>query len=832
MYGKVQQNGKVVGDDGKEYMVSADSCGLPVMDDAEVYVAFNSIESDSGHRTAQVTHVISPRPVNRDVLASCVDSWDQEAARDSGTFVPTDAYREIAGNRKCFVIGRKGVGKSALVRALIKEGRPGGVFSFEAFDFDQVYKLGASSFTQARYKPIWVILFITSAISVLLASDKLPDEVRARLFKAEKNSKSSAAAGFFRFINESLEKPHFDAAGDVIAAALTAVGAVLPVNPFKVASAVVGFINDRLSAPASADDAEKSLVRLQEEMVEFYLELGDKPEVVIAFDQLDEEYREKNAKEYPELIESLFSASTWLLDNMTTASGCGLGIKPVVILRDDIFETQFATTNKAKYLSYIVRPEWDKSTLQEVIAARLSQATGSGADRAFEDLWVDVFVPFYPSNPNALGSNQTWGRSVEYYSSYECFVRHTSRTPRDVIELLKECMVALRKKNNSGKSRCDYHVFIQARKEFASYYYEQVIDGMRTVFPNITRIFEAIKDEAQSPTMGRERFTDLIMNIIQPHENAEDSQINGLFEAFSKAGSEEDKALILERIRSLRSRMTSRIDAQVRELLKMLWDVCAIGLHVNNSYRAKHLNYEGFSVKAGEQIVFHPALAVHWNMDTSIIGNPLQDRDNKRETNDAPKFLRNLLLDPTQRQRIAQALKGKLWELRLDDDPDPYRPAKLVNKSFPNNIFCENRHLPDGLKKNGIFESELVIASDPKYQDSDPKKWNFYLKGAEPSADRIGTQGKYTAAALNDPTARLVIENELRSRHWEMTVMSKVGKGTLFLSHPDFPQNVYCPHKVLTKQRLALAEGDKVTAMLTINQHNERWGYIVAHIKQ
>ncbi len=816
----------IYGENGRTYFITPET---PIPDGA--YVAFERLSSEDGRPRAKITRVIGDTPPHRSALGACLKAWDQEATRDSGPFVHTRVYEEIRDGRKCLIIGRKGVGKSAIVKQLLHEMPVGQVFSFDQFNFQEFYKFREPGFTHSRYKPLWIILYVALALSILARHPETPESLKKRLRDLKGLRGVSQAPRAVSMLHSLFEHPLLET--------LSAAANLTPLAPVNVIPLIKSFLATLRKREKEAGADAENLQATQDELVNYYRSLEQKPRVVVAFDQLDEEYKQSNSNDYADLIESLFAATSWLADqNRNEATA--LDIQPVVLLRDDIFETKFETNNKTKYRTYITTPEWTHHNLREVLRSRLASAVpGNACPADFDDLWLSVFVPFFPKNERKLNADRSIGIDSEHFiSSYECFIRHTSRTPRDCIELLKSCFASFLKAGNEAKVRCDHEIFRDARSEFAKYFYEQILDSTKTALPRIDEILEALREQCQGdPTIGKDKFADYIKPYLEPVPGEE--RVDRLLETLASTNEAEGRKIVLTEIAELKARIAAAQKAQVSNILDALWSASAIGLlDEHYVFRARYLVNEPFAVKGNDRIVFHPALGIQLRLNISIAGMPwsLADADGELTAADSDAWIFGAaqLGSAGSREAAAKALAGQAWKLRLPHDATLLGGEFLSNEFFPDGVYCERGRLPVDANPGMILVAEVGIESN-YFGLTKNVKSNAPIYTVRRFMDADGAElparSRYLVRDLNDAATRDAILRELSGKYWTACV-AQVGDGYLFLAHEAFSANIFCSHKLVRQAGLSgVKAGDTLDICVSGEDIGARWSYTVSQVK-
>lgn len=774
----------IFGSDGVMYLPTGSSIDF-VKSNQPKYVLIEPVSVDGEKGYANVLREVKLKEIDKKSISKCAQKWNQEATIDAGIFVPFEAYNDVVESGKCFVIGRKGTGKTAIANHIRKTHQHAGLYSFEHFTFSDLYQIKDDGFTRQRYQRIWVILYLSLAISLVGSGFGV-----AR--KKDASTLLDAVKGLDRFLNKDKVK-----LGSEIASLILSAGGVY--NPLPLITVLVSFVKSKIKEK-DPESIDAQLNEIYNEVLKAYLSIDERPVVYIMFDQLDEEYKEANSNSYAEVVEGLFSATTWIANpQQPNGELLDLRIKPLVLLRDDIFDSEFTTNNKAKYLAYIARPNWSKESLKAVIRNRLSQALND-YDCDFDDLWLNVFSPFY-SNSNKI------------YSSYECFIRHTSRTPRDFVELLKCCLIELGKSSSQYSERCDSDVFGNARLQYSEYFYHQCIDGTKVRFPEVEVVMNGAKG-LESPTMSEDSFIKLLGSDVFPISKGEQAAIDHLTIALAGTQDNETRNIIKERLGE-RIRLASEPKIKRgREILEALWGVCAIGLLYNQKqFRAKYLSEEKINIKQSDQICFHPAIGVYLKMNVSIFGSTYEfSDDNALSSSIARLFTLQRLEDENEREAIIAELKEEYWDVEFVADDNRF----LKNPMFPNRIYCQPNKIPSDIWQKKPIRVRVAV-------NFDKGKWSYVVHHFE----NHDFEFKYSSFALESDDGRKKISDDISNAEFQLIVDKKVGPvdKPIFVLKSELFESVLCRAELLPKN---IQFGDVVKARIEVRKLRKGWGFVVS----
>ena len=247
------------------------------------------------------------------ILKNIVDTWHLEAKQESeDLFFYIDEVNSIIKGEKCYVIGRKGMGKTAISEHLYNQ-KADNIFSerlsFKNFPFNLLYSLENNIYSSPnQYITIWKYL-IYNAICKMMARNNALD---ANLLDALNKVYSSQP---IKALNKLV--PKWTASGfgaEILGCGVNIEG--------------IRKNTDTISWTEKAD--------IFEDIIEQY---ADDSYYYILIDELDEDYRdfesEAQRKTYIYLLTSLFKA---VQDIRAYFKDSNTRIRPVVFLRSDIYE--------------------------------------------------------------------------------------------------------------------------------------------------------------------------------------------------------------------------------------------------------------------------------------------------------------------------------------------------------------------------------------------------------------------------------------------------------------------------------------------------------------
>ncbi|TPL81208.1 hypothetical protein FJ941_16395 [Mesorhizobium sp. B2-3-13] len=382
-----------------------------------------------------------------------IKDWKLEAKLDDikRYFFNIRQLDEIVSGDSCYIVGRKGTGKTALVQYISELARPhkfATKLSFKNFPFNELYKQENSQFTRPnQYITLWKLIIYSFVCRMMVADGSLDPLLRDRIRKAFPPVNSDSLNALIgRWV-----------AGDV--------GISIFGTGFN-----FGNWFQKKNAYSLADKVEN---------LEAFLEknVGDSSYYVL-FDELDEDYKNifevYKGSEYIDLLTSLFKA---VQDVKSRFGHSTHGILPIIFLRDDIYDIlQDADKNKWKDFEFDL--EWNNSDIRQMLAYRLSKVIGQ-EETDFEKIWYSIMS----RDPVEYANGRKNAPSFEYIS------RSTHGRPRDYIRYLQVC-AEMQLDRGGGNIEAD--VIRDADKSYSNYLKDELLDEIHGLIPDINTIFSII----------------------------------------------------------------------------------------------------------------------------------------------------------------------------------------------------------------------------------------------------------------------------------------------------------------------------------------------------
>lgn len=392
--------------------------------------------------------------------------WKLDAMQESSAyFYNIQEAAEILNGEKCFVIGRKGSGKTAIV-GYVDNLADSNIFtrkmSFKNFPFNILYQLSNEKYTiPNQYITIWKFIIYSTVCRLIIKNEAIDANFRLKLVKIYGNDP-----------NKSLEQliEHWTT------------------KEFSLQILGTGFgINGEKAGTKEVSWFDKT--DLLEELLLKYL---DESKYYILFDELDEDYRafatQEEKTQYIYLLTGLLKA----VQNIRGVFRSQNNLYPVVFLRNDIF-SMIRDPDKNKWSDFIIELEWNQEKIKNMLTHRLGVAL-SEEKKNFNELWYYLFQNAQVS----MGHEAS--RKMDAFSY---IARSTQMRPRDFIKYLQEC-ATIAKSRNTNYIYSD--IIKEADDAFSEYLKGEIIDEIHVEMPEINEVL-AIFSQIRKQTFNPSEFT-------------------------------------------------------------------------------------------------------------------------------------------------------------------------------------------------------------------------------------------------------------------------------------------------------------------------------------
>lgn len=375
-----------------------------------------------------------------------------------------------------YVIGRKGVGKTAISQSIYNKNSYNNFcekLTFKNFPFNSLYDLSDNSYTQPnQYITLWKYLIYSSICRMFVRNDSIDNEVRVELEKAYGSNEpiSNLRRMIKRWVATEWSISLFDVGGSV---------------KFTENNEQQSWIDK---------------VDILEDVIDRYIDTSN---YYIVFDELDEDYsniiKSGGQTNYLALITSLFKA---VQDIKSIFPSDKTGIKPIVFLRDDIYDL-LTDSDKTKWHDFRLDIDWNIDSIKKLLAFRISRAKNPNAKpSSFNDAWKSIFS----EKSIKYGNNQQKETDIFSY-----ILKSTHLRPRDFVRYIQACAHEAIIEN---KNIVTPDIVKKVDKAFSNYLKDELVDEIHGVLPDIKEILMVIS-EIRKQNFSIDEFKEQYLKAVE-----------------------------------------------------------------------------------------------------------------------------------------------------------------------------------------------------------------------------------------------------------------------------------------------------------------------------
>ncbi len=412
------------------------------------------------------------------IIHNIVQGWNVEAKlEDSKYFYLYKEVHAILNNRKCYVIGRKGSGKSAIcqyITSLKEYNLFSHKLSFKSFPFNVIYELQDTKYTHPnQYITIWKYIIYSHILKLMIKNQGVDATVRAELEKIYPPSNVKHLA------REISEWTSFEFGVQVLGN-----GGSLKLDK-----------TTKLSSSTWLD-----YVNVMEDIIRNYC---GSSKYYIVFDELDDDYKDVSSENqfptYIELLTSLFKA----VQDIKSLFGndAGFNIMPIIFLRDDIYD-HIKDNDKNKWEDMAITLDWNTEKLKALLAYRISQDDPMRPkEPSFDKEWEKIFTK------RKIGAGY---KQKKYFHTFDYMANSTLLRPRDFIKFIKACCEEV----IDTSEIIDTDELHKVDRAFSNYLKNEFRDELFPILPDIDRIFDVLLYQRQWIISPKD-FKDAYMKEVQ-----------------------------------------------------------------------------------------------------------------------------------------------------------------------------------------------------------------------------------------------------------------------------------------------------------------------------
>lgn len=389
-----------------------------------------------------------------------IDFGSNEGARDSleRYYLDTGIYSKLSNKKKTLIIGRKGVGKTALASQVMKSSRANynefsSILSFRAIPVAIMESFEDKDLTNSsRFIHLWKFIILIELSKLVVKNESLSPEREQRL----------------RSIIECVA-PSLESSTESYLKATKKKG-------FQFSLPKVATYNS--SQEIRSESVE--LLDYNQALQDILIESADiSTKYTVILDELDDSYT--SSDKYFDLIISMFKSVNDLNIEFLNSYK---GLQVFVALRDDIYN-QIEYSDKNKWDDNALKIDWIPSPQTKAKDTDLYKMINLRIGASYED------VP----DPD----HDYWNMAFEYgnvydkLNSFQYILSRTFYRPRDVIQYCKciqECA-------GKEQQKFSHKNILDAEMSYSVWLQKELHDEMHTVLPEINEVLEVLKKNKQ-----------------------------------------------------------------------------------------------------------------------------------------------------------------------------------------------------------------------------------------------------------------------------------------------------------------------------------------------
>lgn len=413
--------------------------------------------------------------------------WKLESNEEdtSRYFYAVPGVSDLQDGSTCFVVGRKGSGKTAIaehIRGTIGHEVFSRSLSFKSFPIKDLYALRDESFSKSsEYITIWKMVIYTAICDMMADNHNIDPEITTDLRK---------------YFDIDLEK--------ALSSSISRVSEKTAGLSLKEFGANGGIKKEFIANGTPW----KERVDILERVISSYI---DGCEYYVLFDELDDEYEDildvSKRSQYFDLLKGMFKA----VQDVRKTLGRSVKVKPIVFIRDDIYDVM-TNNDRNKWDDLCLKLDWSEGMLQRLVAFRISRAIDS--DGPIMD-FMTAFKKVFLRNTVRVNSARSERRDTFRY-----IISRTLMRPRDVVSYVRECARTATEWNISTVSP---DAMKQSEKRYSQRFRQEFIDEIQSVLPNISDILEIVSN-VRKQVFTLKEFSDQYNVYLKQNKNSADFQ--------------------------------------------------------------------------------------------------------------------------------------------------------------------------------------------------------------------------------------------------------------------------------------------------------------------
>lgn len=403
-----------------------------------------------------------------ELLNAIKNNWKTEAANESNEkyFLCYDEVNTVLNGTNCFVIGRKGAGKTAIcqyIENLKSYDEFSSKLDFKNFPFNLLYQYSDDKYSlQHKYITLWMQLIYMHVLKLFLLNKSIDSSFQDMLKKA-----------FPYYMDQKLENQ------------------VRKIDSINLSASVKGVVGGTpisagIGGGGSASTVVSSWVDNEDTLLQLIKTHSDDSKYYIVFDALDDDYSNIESDtfkySYLPLLTSLFKAVQKVRSSLKD-----FNIYPVVFLREDIYNL-IVDNDKTKWEDTRLQLEWTDEKLKAMLAYRISNEVGN-EHYMYQDAMLQIF------DPNAFIIKKVvsrYGRKKEIETPlFKIIMRNSQARPRDFISFFICCCQIAIEKNHPKVMKKDV---TDAIVKYSARLAGELKDEIQNVLPEINIVYSLLSD--------------------------------------------------------------------------------------------------------------------------------------------------------------------------------------------------------------------------------------------------------------------------------------------------------------------------------------------------
>jgi len=408
---------------------------------------------------------------DRNGCLTAVAAWklEERGAENLRYFYETPDMAGLYNGELCFVIGRKGSGKTALAEHILNMNGPRTfvrALSFQNFPFAMLASFEQDGFaTASRYANIWKYIIYVALLEEMARNAAVDPELRLAIDEALPRDLNRATSAYIRQITDRKFGLKIMGSGADVADGRT-------------------YLTNETSLPDRVAILERTVA-----------EHIDQSAYYVLFDDLDDDFDHASANPdsvYARLLGGLFRAAI----DVNQHFGRQARVYPIVFLRDDIYDLLYSN-NKAKWTDKTLDLRWRNHLLHDLVAHRIYRAADARPSRSAPDA-RDASPPSGIDDALGLIFDSTKVRSGRRRRTRSVMAEIERRgygRPRDVIAYMR---LAARDAVREGAPAISTDAMKRVDRDYSNYLLVDLIDELHTAIPDIRHVFKLISKDGKA----------------------------------------------------------------------------------------------------------------------------------------------------------------------------------------------------------------------------------------------------------------------------------------------------------------------------------------------